>query len=135
MSGDLKLDELVQTYLTIRNEREKIAREYEARDAQLEDELDAIEQVMLSACNEIQAESIKTESGTIIKSTKETYTCGDWGNFKEFVMENQAIELLQQRLHQANFKEFVNNRKEEGLPPGISTLREVTITVKRPTKT
>ena len=135
MSGDLKLDQLVQTYLTIRSERENIARQYEARDAELQNELNAIEQVMLSACNDIQAESIKTESGTIIKSTKETYTCGDWGNFKEFVMENQAIELLQQRIHQANFKEFVNNRKEEGLPPGISTLREVTITVKRPTKT
>ena len=135
MSGDLKLEELVQTYLTIRSEREKIAREYEARDADLQNELSAIEQVMLNACNDIQAESIKTGSGTIIKSLKEKYVCGDWGNFKEFVMENQAIELLEQRIHQSNFKEFVNNRKEEGLPPGISTFREVTITVKRPTKT
>ena len=44
MSGDLKLEELVQTYLTIRSEREKIAREYEARDADLQNELSAIEQ-------------------------------------------------------------------------------------------
>ena len=77
MSGDLKLEELVQTYLTIRSEREKIAREYEARDADLQNELSAIEQVMLNACNDIQAESIKTGSGTIIKSLKEKYVCGD----------------------------------------------------------
>ena len=101
----------------------------------MQNELSAIEQVMLNACNEIQAESIKTGSGTIIKSLKEKYVCGDWGNFKEFVLENQAIELLEQRIHQSNFREFVNNRREEGLPPGINTFREVTITVKRPTKT
>jgi len=135
MSGDLKLDELVQTYLTIRSEREKITRDFEARDAELVLELDALEQVLLSACNEIQAESIRTESGTIVKSLKEDYVCGDWNNFKEFIMENQAIELLQQRIHQSNFKEFVNGRKEEGLPPGISTMRKFTITVKKPTKT
>jgi len=135
MSGDLKLEELVQTYLTIRSERENIARQFEAKDAELETELRAIEQVLLNACNEIQAESIRTGSGTIVKSLKESYVCGDWSNFKEFIMENQAIELLQQRIHQSNFKEFVNGRKEEGLPPGISTMREFTITVKKPTKT
>jgi hypothetical protein len=121
--------------LTIRSERENIARQFEAKDAELETELRAIEQVLLNACNEIQAESIRTGSGTIVKSLKESYVCGDWNNFKEFIMENQAIELLQQRIHQSNFKEFVNGRKEEGLPPGISTMREFTITVKKPTKT
>jgi hypothetical protein len=135
MSEDLKLEELVKTYLTIRTERESIARQFEAKDEELKAEQNAIEQVMLTACNDIQAESIKTGSGTIIKSLTEKYVCSDWGNFKEFILENNAVELLSQRLHQSNFKEFVNNRKEEGLPPGINTFREVTITVKKPTKT
>jgi len=131
---DAQLEDLVKTYLTIRVEREKIAREYEARDSVLKEEMSQIEAVMLSTCNEINAESIKTGSGTVIKSTKETYVCSDWTNFKDFVLENQALELLSQRLHQSNFKEFINNRKEEGLPPGINTFREVVITVKKPTE-
>ena len=112
-----QLEDLVKTYLTIRVEREKIAREYEAQDSVLKEEMNQIESVMLSMCNEINAESIKTGSGTVIKSTKETYVCSDWTNFKDFILENQALELLSQRLHQSNFKEFINNRKEEGLPP------------------
>lgn len=131
---DVQLEDLVKTYLTIRGEREKIARQYEEADSALKNEMHEIEQVMLNTCNSINAESIKTESGTVIKSTKETYTCSDWTNFKEFILENQAIELLSQRLHQSNFREFINNRKEEGLPPGIGTLREVVITVKKPTE-
>ena len=47
-------------------------------------------------------------------------------------MEHQAIELLQQRIHQANFKEFLSGREEEGLPPGISTMREFKVTVRKP---
>jgi len=131
--SDMKLDELVTTYLTIRTERNTLKNQWEIRDAELKTDLEQLEQAMLVACNEINADSIRTGSGTIIKSLKETYTCGDWDNFKQFVVENNALDLLQQRISQANFKEFMTTRQDEGLPPGISTLREFGITVRKPT--
>jgi hypothetical protein len=131
--SDMKLDDLVTTYLTIRNERNTLKNQWETKDAELKADLDQLEQAMLVACNEINADSIRTGSGTIIKSLKETYTCGDWDNFKQFVVENNALDLLQQRISQTNFKEFMSTRLDEGLPPGISTLREFAITVRKPT--
>ena len=131
--SDMKLDDLVTTYLTIRTERNTLKNQWEIRDAELKTDLEQLEQAMLVACNEINADSIRTGSGTIIKSLKETYTCGDWDNFKQFVVENNALDLLQQRISQTNFKEFMSTRQDEGLPPGISTLREVSITVRKPT--
>lgn len=131
--SDMKLDDLVTTYLTIRNERNTLKNQWETKDAELKADLEQLEQAMLIACNEINADSIRTGSGTIIKSLKETYTCGDWDNFKQFVVENNALDLLQQRISQTNFKEFMNTRQDEGLPPGISTLREFAITVRKPT--
>lgn len=133
MSEDMKLDDLVTTYLTIRTERNTLKNQWEIRDAELKADLEQLEQAMLVACNAINADSIRTGSGTIIKSLKETYTCGDWDNFKQFVVENNALDLLQQRISQTNFKEFMSTRQEEGLPPGISTMREVSITVRKPT--
>ena len=130
---DMKLDDLVTTYLTIRTERNTLKNQWEIRDAELKADLEQLEQAMLVACNAINADSIRTGSGTIIKSLKETYTCGDWDNFKQYVVENNALDLLQQRISQANFKEFMSTRQDEGLPPGISTLREVSITVRKPT--
>ena len=129
----MKLDDLVTTYLTIRTERNTLKNQWEIKDSELKADLDQLEQAMLVACNEINADSIRTGSGTIIKSLKETYTCGDWDNFKQYVVENNALDLLQQRISQTNFKEFMSTRQEEGLPPGISTLREVSITVRKPT--
>jgi hypothetical protein len=131
--SEMKLDDLVTTYLTIRTERNTLKNQWETRDSELKADLDELERAMLVACNEINADSIRTGSGTIIKSLKETYTCGDWDNFKQYVVENNALDLLQQRISQTNFKEFMSTRQEEGLPPGISTLREVSITVRKPT--
>ena len=133
MSEDMKLDDLVTTYLTIRTERNTLKNQWEIRDSELKTDLDELERAMLVACNEINADSIRTGSGTIIKSLKETYTCGDWDNFKQFVVDNNALDLLQQRISQTNFKEFMSTRQEDGLPPGISTLREFAITVRKPT--
>ena len=131
--SDMKLDDLVTTYLTIRTERNTLKNQWEIKDSELKTDLDELERAMLVACNAINADSIRTGSGTIIKSLKETYTCGDWDNFKQFVVDNNALDLLQQRISQTNFKEFMSTRQDEGLPPGISTLREVAITVRKPT--
>jgi hypothetical protein len=138
MSDAPQLDKLVDTYLTIRTERDNLARQFEAKDAELKEEMAQIEQVMLSACNEINADSIRTGSGTIIKSLKENFVCSDWGNFKDYIKQNldvNALDLFQQRLHQANCKEFFSNREVEGLPPGISSMREFSIVVRKPSKT
>jgi len=129
----VELDELVKTYLTIRKEREILSQQFEAKDAELKADMVSIEQVLLASCNDINADSIRTPNGTIIKSMKESYVCGDWDNFKQFILENQAVELLQQRIHQTNFKEFMSNHEGEGLPPGVSSMREVVVTVRKPT--
>jgi len=127
-------EKLVKAYLTIRDERNRLQREYDGKDKDLANDLASIEQVLLNSCNEIGADSMRTEFGTVIKSTKENFVCGDWDNFKKFVIDNEAVELLQQRIHQGNFKEFLSDREDEGLPPGISTMREFKITVRKPTK-
>ena len=128
----VKLEELVKAYIAIRNKRDANAREFDAKDKELKAELAQLDQVMLNSCNEIDADSIKTNSGTIIKTTKENFVCGDWDNFKRYIVQEDAIDLLQQRIHQTNFKEFLSNRTDEGLPPGISSMKEFQIIVRKP---
>jgi hypothetical protein len=127
------MEELVKTYLTIRNERDRIEAEYKDQDAALKAEMATLEQAMLSGCNEIKADSIKTPHGTIIKSLKERFTCSDRDNFNKFVLEHSAVELFESRLHQGNFKEFMSERHSDGLPPGVNVMREFGVTVRKPT--
>jgi hypothetical protein len=127
------MNELVKAYLTIRNERDRIESEYKDRDMQLKADMAVLEQEMLAGCNDMKVESLRTDSGTVIKSLKERYTCADRDNFNKFVLEHGAVELFEARLHQGNFKEFMSERHHEGLPPGVNVMREFTITVRKPT--
>jgi len=39
---------------------------------------------------------------------------------------------LDRRIHQGNFKEFIAERQEDGLPPGVNVMREFGIVVRKP---
>lgn len=130
---DANLDELVKIYLTIRSEREKLESEWKARDGEFKNEQALLEQQMLAVCNESNATSIKTEEGTVIKSLKERFTLSDRDSFNKFVRENDAVELFEARIHQGNFKDFMAEHADEGLPPGVNVMREFTIVVRKPT--
>jgi hypothetical protein len=129
------LDVLVKTYLTLRGEREKLAAEFDAKDRVIKDDMTLIEQAMLAICNSTNADSIKTSQGTVMRGVKERYDCNDWSGFKDFILEHQAVDLLQRRIHQSNFKSFLSEHtiEAEGLPPGVSIFRELNITVRKPT--
>jgi hypothetical protein len=126
------LEDLVKAYLTIRIEREKILHEYEEQDKKLKEDMTLIEQSMLSVCNDTNADSIKTQHGTVIRKLNERFYCNDWDNFRNFVLDNEAVELLERRIHQGNFKEFMSEHQQDGLPPGVNVMREFGIVVRKP---
>ena len=126
---------LVETYLTIRREREKLKAEYEKQDGELKEDMEKIEASLLSICNEQNVSGLKTPHGTVTKSVKERFFCTDWDNFKKFVEAEGSIDLLERRIHQKNFKEFMQGREQDGLPPGVNALREYDITVRKASST
>ena len=65
--SEVKVDSLVKAYLSLRHEREKLARKYEQDDAVFKEQMERLEEAMLNTCNDIGAETLRTDSGTIIK--------------------------------------------------------------------
>lgn len=129
---EMNLEELVKVYLTIRGERERIEAEWKAKDDELRSDLKSLESQMLVTCNENNASSIKTGSGTVIRKLNERYTVADGDVFRKFVLQEGAVDLFESRIHQGNFKEFIAERKDDGLPPGVNVMREFGIVVRKP---
>ena len=129
----MNTDQLVETFITLRNERDRMRNEWEAKDSEVKEQMSLVEQALLSICNETNATSIKTDKGTVIRKLTERFFCSDWDNFRDYVLEHQALELLERRIHQGNFKEFIAEREKEGLPPGVNVMREFGVTVRKPT--
>lgn len=126
-------DDLVKIYLAIRGERSILKEQYESRDNELKADQEKIEAALLALCNASGTTGGKTTSGTFTKQLKERFVCSDWGNFRKFIEDEASIDLLEQRIHQGNFKKFMAERKDEGLPPGVNAMREYTIVVRKPT--
>ena len=124
-------DELVEAYLAIRSQREKLARDYEAADNALKEDMAKLEAVMLEMCNAVNADSIKTRHGTVMRKLNERFFCQDWENFYKFVLDNEAVQLLERRIHQGNFKEFMKDHDGDGLPPGVNVMREYGVSVRK----
>lgn len=79
------------------------------------------------------AKTIRTDDGTIMLGTKTRYTANDWDEFKKFVLEHEAVELLERRIAQSNMKQFLEENPAL-VPPGLDASTEYTITVRKPSK-
>lgn len=126
---------LVETYLTIRRKRETLKAEYESQDGDLKRDMEQIEAALLDICNTTNVNGLRTQHGTVTRQVKDRFFCTDWDNFKKFVETEGSIDLLERRIHQRNFKEFMAERSGDGLPPGVNVLREFDIVVRKASST
>jgi sugar phosphate isomerase/epimerase len=124
------LDKLTSIYLKIRDKRADNKREFENVDKDLEEQQKMLAEQMLDTCKEMNADSIRTPHGTIIRSVKSKYWTGDWDSMYDFIEEHGAFGLLEKRLHQTNMKDFLNENPEL-MPMGLNVENEYTIVVRR----
>jgi hypothetical protein len=130
----MNTESLVEAYLNLRTQRELLQREYETADAALKADMSQLEAAMLDICNTINADSIKTSHGTVMRKVNERFFCQDWDGFYKYVLDNEAVQLLERRIHQGNFRQHLKDTEGDGLPPGVNVMREYGVTVRRSTK-
>ena len=129
----MNTEELVEAYINLRNAREKLLTQYEAEDKKLQDEMALLEKSLLDICNTVNADSIKTAYGTVMRKLNERFFCQDWDNFYKYVLDNEAVQLLEHRIHQSNFREHLKEIEGDGLPPGVNVMREYGVSVRKAT--
>ena len=127
---EIPLDQYIATYIKIRDHRHKLKEDFASEDARLDIELKLIEAKLLYRCKELGADSIKTPVGTIIRSIKYRYWTSDWLSMYDFISEHNAFGLLEKRLHQGNFKQFLTENPSIK-PMGLNIDSEYTVVVRR----
>lgn len=126
----IPLDKLTRIYIKIRDYSNEIRLKYEEQDKGLAEELQIIEGRMLDICKSMNADSIRTEHGTIIRSVKSRYWTNDWDSMYAFIKEHAAFGLLEKRLHQSHMKEFLVENPNT-LPMGLNIESEYSVVVRR----
>ena len=123
-------DKLVKAYINLRNERQQVLRDFEAKDNDLKEMQEMISAQLLELCKETGADSIKTPHGTVSKRVTTRYWTNDWGSMYEFIKENDAFQLMEQRVHQTNMKNFLEEHPDK-CPMGLKSDSRYTVSVRK----
>ena len=130
MGDKITPDKLAKTYLRIRAERSKLSAKYKEEDGNLIRQLDVIKQAMLDHCEDHNVESVRTSEGLFFRSTKKKYWVSEWDAIHKLIVEENAPQLLDKRINQANMREFLEENPDLK-PEGLEIEEEVTISVRK----
>jgi capsule polysaccharide export protein KpsE/RkpR len=126
------LDKLAKVYRKMSAEVQKLTSEYDNAVAAIKAQQDTIKTAIKDEMLRLGVKSVRTDGGTISLSTKTRYSTDDWDAFKEFIKENDALELLEKRISQGNMATFLEDNPGK-VPAGLNSFTEYSISVRKPT--
>jgi hypothetical protein len=130
VEAPVDLSRWAAVYIKIRDKRAANKKIFEAEDQDLEEQMKVLAQEMLEVCRDMNADSVRTPHGTIIRSVKSRYWTNDWDSMYSFIEETNAFGLLEKRLHQTNMKDFLAENPDL-YPKGLNVESEYTVVVRR----
>jgi hypothetical protein len=128
----IPLDRLAKIYRKIRAEITTLTQEYDGKIETLKAQQEEIKNAMKDMMKAMGVTSVRTAQGTVVLSVSTRYSTQDWDSFKKFVVEHDAVDLLEKRIAQGNMNQFLE--ENPGLvPPGLNSSSEYSISVRKPT--
>lgn len=127
-TNDISLDTLCKIYMKM---RAKVS-ELDAQIATIKEQQEQVSIAMRDKMKDLGVNSLRTDHGTVTMLKKTRYYTQDWDSFKNFVLENQAVDLLERRIAQTNMTQFLE--ENPGLvPPGLNAETKLDVSVRKPT--
>ena len=127
------MDKLAKVYRRMAARIQELTQAYENEVEEIKRQQDAVKIALKDQMLVLGVSSVRTDQGTVVLSTKTRYNTQDWDSFKTFVFHHEAVDLLEKRIAQNNMSTFLE--ENPGLvPPGLNSLTEYAISVRKPTK-
>jgi len=125
--------QLVNVYIKIRDAKEIKKKQMEAEIEDLDAQLAAVEQELLEICKTTGQDGGKTQHGSFTRAVKTRYWTSDWDSMYKFIREHDAPDLLERRIAQGNFAQFIQENPDK-MPAGVNIESKYSITVRRSSK-
>ena len=126
------LDKLVKIYRKLRTRMTELTQAYDTQAEVLKGQQDEIKNAIKEQMKAMGVTSVRTTEGTAVMSVKTRYYTQDWDSFKKFMIEHEAVDLLEKRLAQLNMAQFLEETPGV-VPPGLNSTSEFDISVRKPT--
>lgn len=132
MTDTPNVDTLIRVHLKIRDAIEEMQEVHKLQLAPLEEQFAVVNNALLAHCAEHGVDSIKGSAGTLTRRVSTRYWPSDWEAMRNFIKEHGALELLEQRIHAGNMRDFLANNPDIH-PPGLQVDSRYKVQVRRAT--
>lgn len=123
------IDKLISSYISLREKRQELTRKYESQIAEIQQQLDAIEQELARILHESGLTSIKSPHGTAYSTETTKAYVSDWSAFADFLVGRNPLEFLEQRIKTSAVVDYLNATGD--LPSGVSLARNIAVRIRR----
>ena len=131
-SPPINFDALVDKFVKLRDRIKAMEAKHKEELAPFKEMRDVLESHLLAHLNAVQAENVKTASGTVYKTTKDTATLADRSMFWGWVMTNSEWDAIDVKANVSFVRDFIEDNHTP--PPGVNFSSVQTVGVKRPAK-
>lgn len=130
---DITMERLTRVYIKMRDKLAELTKTYEAEELRIKSQQAEVASAMKDILRTAGGSGMKTNYGTVTLKTTTRFVAQDWEAMGQFILEQQAPQLLEKRIAQKNMAEFLEQNPGV-VPPGLNTMSEITVSVTKPRK-
>jgi hypothetical protein len=127
MTVDIK--KRVEQYVALRDKIKAIEADQKEHLKPYKNMLEQLNGTLLQHLNDINTDSASTEAGSVYRTAKKSASLADAQAFMDFVVANQAFDLLDRKANVSAVEDYINDNKVP--PPGVNFSTTYIVGVRR----
>jgi len=127
----IPMDKLARIYRKIKAEIDELTKDYDTKVELLKEKQNTLKFAMKDQMHALGVKTVNTTFGTVSMVLKTRYSTQDWDAFKDFIVANDAVDLLEKRIAQTNMAQFLADNPGS-VPPGLNAFSDFEIRVTKP---
>jgi hypothetical protein len=127
----IPMDKLARVYRKMQSRIQELTAAYESEVEVLKAQQEQVKMALKDQMLALGLRSVNTTEGTVILSERTRYHAKDWDAFKQFVIEHDAVDLLEKRIAQTNMATFLKENPNIH-PECVNSFTEFGISVRKP---
>jgi len=129
---ELAVDDVIETYLKLRSQKEEIEAEVKERAKSIKEKMLKLETWIKLKSDETGVKSFKTDKGTAFVTTSDFASVADWDAGLDFIKTNDAYDMLERRVSKNAVRGYIDANK--AVPDGVNFGTKLGISVRKPTR-
>jgi CRISPR/Cas system-associated protein Cas7 (RAMP superfamily) len=125
----IDLSKRIDQFVRLRDEIKKLDEDHKTKMKPYREALDQLNSILLGHLNTIDGQSVKTQHGTVYRTSRKSASLADPEKFMNYVISNDMFHLIDRKANVTAVEDFISENGE--VPPGVNFKTVFTVGVLR----